>query len=128
MARKAADTLARQRLSVLELAQALGNVSEACRRRGLSRQTFYEYKRRFEKSGLEGLWGPASDPGVAPADDPEEHVERLLAISLEHPARGSGFLSDRLRLEGISISAPTVQNILNKRGLRTRYARWLRLE
>jgi transposase InsO family protein len=33
-----------------------------------------------------------------------------------------------LRLEGIVVSYPTVQNILNKHGLRTRYDRWLRLE
>jgi len=48
---KAEQKLARQRLSVLELAEALaealGNVSEACRRRGISRTQFYEYKRRF---------------------------------------------------------------------------------
>ncbi|MHC1579017.1 MAG: IS481 family transposase, partial [Dehalococcoidia bacterium] len=37
----AEEKLARQRLSVLELAQALGNVSEACRRRGISRTQFY---------------------------------------------------------------------------------------
>jgi ACT domain-containing protein len=32
-----------QRMSVLELADALGNVSEACRQRGVSRTQFYEY-------------------------------------------------------------------------------------
>ncbi|MCD6340141.1 MAG: helix-turn-helix domain-containing protein, partial [Verrucomicrobia bacterium] len=32
-----------------------GNVSEACRRRGLSRSRFYEYKRRFQTHGIEGL-------------------------------------------------------------------------
>ncbi len=34
---KAEQKLARQRLSVLELAEALGLVSEACRRCGISR-------------------------------------------------------------------------------------------
>ena len=47
--------VARQRLSVLELAQKLGNVSDACRRRGMTRTQFYEYKKRFETQGLEGL-------------------------------------------------------------------------
>lgn len=45
----------RGRLSALQLAEALGNVSEACRRRGMSRTQFYEYKRRFQTHGLEGL-------------------------------------------------------------------------
>jgi transposase-like protein len=48
------EKLARQRLSVLELAKALGNVSEACRRRGMTRTQFYEYKRRCQTQGLAG--------------------------------------------------------------------------
>lgn len=47
--------LAYQRLSILELAEALGNVSEACRQRGMGRKSFCEYKRRFEVAGLERL-------------------------------------------------------------------------
>ncbi|GAB6178681.1 hypothetical protein JCM16814_35730 [Desulfobaculum senezii] len=41
---KAAEKVARQLMSVLELAERLGNVSEACRRRGVHRSQFYEYK------------------------------------------------------------------------------------
>ncbi len=52
---KAEEKLARQRLSILEPAEALGNVSEACRRRELSRTQFYEYKRRFQTHGIDGL-------------------------------------------------------------------------
>jgi ACT domain-containing protein len=52
---KAEQKLARQRLSVLELAEALGNVSEACRRRGISRTQFYEYKRRFQTMVSKGF-------------------------------------------------------------------------
>jgi transposase InsO family protein len=49
------EKIARHRLSVLELAQALGNVSVACRQRGMTRTQFYDYTRRFELQGLEGL-------------------------------------------------------------------------
>ncbi len=45
----------KQRLSALQLAEALGNVSEACRRRGMSRNQFYEYKRRFQTHGVDSL-------------------------------------------------------------------------
>ena len=44
--------VAHQRLSVLQLAEALGNVSEACRQRGMTRTQFYEYKRRLPQMGL----------------------------------------------------------------------------
>ena len=51
----AEEKVARQKLSVLELAHTLGNVSEACRIKDVSRTQFYEYKRRFQTHGLEGL-------------------------------------------------------------------------
>jgi hypothetical protein len=53
--RDAGTKLAESRLSVLELAKELGNVAEACRQRGLDRTSFYEWKRRFQTQGFEGL-------------------------------------------------------------------------
>nr|WP_198850260.1 helix-turn-helix domain-containing protein [Alicyclobacillus sp. SO9] len=49
------ELVAYERLSILELAEILGNVSEACREHGISRRQFYDYKHRYEKYGLEGL-------------------------------------------------------------------------
>jgi hypothetical protein len=58
--RDAATKLARQRLSVLELAAELGSVAEACRRRGMDRTSFYEWNRRFQTQGFAGMNGPAA--------------------------------------------------------------------
>ncbi|MCL6517094.1 helix-turn-helix domain-containing protein [Alicyclobacillus sp.] len=52
-----AERVAYERLGILELAEALGNVSEACRERGISRKWFYQLKHRFEQEGLQGLAG-----------------------------------------------------------------------
>ena len=49
------EKLAHRRLTVLELAERLGNVSEACRRGGIDRTSFYDWKRRFQLEGLDGL-------------------------------------------------------------------------
>ncbi|MCL6442520.1 MAG: helix-turn-helix domain-containing protein [Alicyclobacillus sp.] len=49
------EKVAYERLGVLQLAEALGNVSQACRERGISKRRFYEYKHRFEAFGVEGL-------------------------------------------------------------------------
>lgn len=125
---KAEQKLARQRLSVLELAEALGNVSEACRRRGISRTQFYEYKRRFQTHGIEGLKDLPPVHKSHPMATPEEVQEKIVTLSLSRPAWGCNRISDQLKLEGVSVSAPTVQNILNKEGLGTRYERWLKLE
>ena len=70
-----ADTrVAQQKLSVLQLAEALGNVSEACRQRGVSRTQFYEYKRRFQTHGIEGLKDLPPIPKSNPLTTPVEYV------------------------------------------------------
>jgi transposase InsO family protein len=120
--------LAKHRLSIITLAEALGNVSEACRRKGMDRTTFYEYKRRFQTHGIEGLKDLPPIPHTHPQATPPEVVERILAVSMEHPSWGCKRISDTLKLEGTYISSPTVQNILTKNGLKTVYDRWVKLE
>jgi len=124
----AEEKIARQKLSVLELAQSLGNVSEACRIKDVSRTQFYEYKRRFQTHGLEGLKDLPPIHKTHPFTTPVEEVERLLALSLDHPTWGCVKLSSMLKLEGITISSPTIQNILTKHGMASRYERLLKLE
>lgn len=124
----AATKVAKQKLKVLELAEVLGNVTEACRQQGISRTSFYEYKRRFEENGLEGLKDLPPIVKNHPFTTAPDEEARVLELSLLNPARGCNFLSDQLRREGVLISYPTVQNILNRNGLGKRYDRWLELE
>jgi hypothetical protein len=49
------DKIARRKLSLLELASELSNVSRACKVMGYSRQQFYEIRRNFQTYGAEGL-------------------------------------------------------------------------
>ncbi len=120
--------LAHKRLSVLQLAESLGNVSEACRRGGLDRTSFYEYKRRFQTHGIEGLKDMPPIHKTHPQTTPPEVVEKVLALSMANPTRGCVWLSDKLKLEGISVSSPTVQDLLIKNGMGKRYERLLKLE
>ncbi len=120
--------IAHQRLSLLELAQNLGNVAEACRQRDVSRTQFYEYKRRFQTHGLAGLKDLPPIHPSHPQTTPVEVVDKLLALSIDSPTRGCNWLHDRLQLEGISVSAPTIQGILNKHSMGSRYDRLLKLE
>ncbi len=48
--------VARRKLSLLELAGELGNVSRACQVMGYSRQQFYEIRRNSQTYGSQGLW------------------------------------------------------------------------
>ena len=48
------EKVARRKLSLLELAKELNNVSKACKLIGYSRQQFYEIRRNYQTYGAEG--------------------------------------------------------------------------
>jgi transposase InsO family protein len=120
--------VARQRLSVLQLAEVLGNAAEACRRRGMDRTSFYEWRRRFQTHGFEGLKDLPPIHKSHPQTTPAETVERIVDLALQHPSYGCNRIEAMLALEGKRVSAITIQKILNDQGLGTRYDRWLALE
>ena len=120
--------LARKRLSVLELAQELGSVSKACKQAGMDRTSFYEWKRRFQTHGLEGLKDLPPVHKTHPQTTPEHIQERIVELALLNPTRGCNYLSALLANEGTPVSFVTVQNILNKQALGSRYERLLALE
>ena len=122
------EKIARQRLSVLQLAETLGSVSAACRQRGMTRTQFYEYKKRFQTFGFEGLKDLPPIHKTHPQTTPPEVVERLLELALKHPGKGCKYFSDLLKLEGRYVSGPTVQNLLDKHDMGTRFQRLLKLE
>jgi len=124
----AATKVARQRLGVLEMAETLGNISEACRRSGMDRTSFYEWKRRFQTHGLEGLKDLPPIPKSQPNSTTPEMEEKILECSLAHPSWGCVKLSDFLKLQGVSVSSPTIQKILIRNGMGSVYERWLKVE
>ena len=124
----AAVKVARQRMSVLEMAETLGNISEACRRGGMDRTSFYEWKRRFQTHGLEGLKDMPPIPKSQPNTTTPETEAKILECSIAHPSWGCVKLSDFLKLHGISVSSPTIQRILIRNDMASVYERWLRLE
>jgi transposase InsO family protein len=122
------EKLAHRRLTVLELAERLGNVAEACRRGGIDRTSFYDWKRRFQTHGLDGLEDLPPIAKSHPMATPPEVVARIEELAVAHPAYGCNRIEALLALEGKRVSAITVQKILNDKGLGTRHERWLALE
>jgi transposase InsO family protein len=122
------EKLAHRRMTVLELAERLGNVTEACRRGGIDRTSFYDWKRRFQLQGLDGLKDLPPIAKSHPMATAPEVVARIEELALAHPAYGCNRIEAMLALEGRRVSAITVQKILNDKGLGTRHERWLAIE
>lgn len=115
---------AKNKLSLLELAQKLGSVTAACRHLNYSRSQFYEIKRRFQLEGFQGLIDRPPIP-KNPRRKPNPVVNKVLELSRQHPGWGQQRIAAQARLEGIFICPATVHNHWKKRGLSTCYQRWL---
>ena len=124
----ATQKLAHKRLTLLQLAEKLGNVSKACRMHKVSRTQFYEYKRSFQTHGLDGLIDKPPIPGSHPSQLPETTIKQIIDLSLKHPAFGQQRIADQLALEGLVVCPTTVRNVWLKADLETKYKRLLQLE
>jgi transposase InsO family protein len=121
--------IARRKLSLLELAQDLNNVSKACRVMGYSRQQFYEIRRNFQMYGAEGLIDRLPGPkGPHPNRVSEEIEKAILDHCLSHPTHGAQRVADELLLRDVQVSAGGVRGVWSRNGLATRHERLLRLE
>src|SRR5262249_12777005 len=119
----------RRKLSLLELAQELGNVSKACRLMGYHRDTFYEVRRAFQVGGVQALVEQRRGPrGPHPNRVSPEIEARILTYALAHPTHGTQRVANQLRLEGLTVSPSGVRGVWLRHDLETRLKRLLRLE
>lgn len=120
--------IAHRKLSLLELAEKLNNVSEACRLMRYSRSQFYEIKRSFQLYGFDGLIDQPPIPKSFPTKLAPEVEETIVEVSLGKPFYGARRLVPLLEEQKIFVCASTVYNVLSRHNLNTRYKRLLKLE
>jgi len=123
------DSIHIQRLRVLRDAERLDNVSEACRRHGMSRTVFYRLRQRLEQYGPDGVHPKRRQArrGRPPAV-PVQVERRVIAFALAWPTCGPQWYSDQLARDGVSIAPVTIWRLLRRRCLGTRRARLAVLE
>jgi len=119
----------KRKLSLLQLAEELNNVSKACRLMGYHRDTFYEVRRAFQQGGTAALLEQKRGPkGPHPNRVAPEVEEKVLAYTLEQPSHGCQRVANELRLQDVQISAGGVRGVWLRHDLETRHKRLLRLE
>jgi transposase InsO family protein len=119
------DVLFGYRLRVLDYAGRT-SVSEACRLFGIHRSTFYVWKRRAERHGLEILRPRERRRPRMPQQLSPFVEERIVAFALGHPGHGPRRIASELARErwgGILVSHNGVWRCLRRHGLNTRAKR-----
>lgn len=121
--------VARRKLSLLELAADLSNVSKACKIMGYSRQQFYEIRRNYQTFGAEGLIDRLPGPKGPHPNRVEEAVEQaILDYCLACPCHGPVTVANQLVLKGINVSSGGVRGVWSRHNLLSKHDRLLRLE
>jgi transposase InsO family protein len=105
---------------LLEPGRTGDSVAEVCRRRGISRETFYLYRRRYEAEGMAGL-DPRPRAPLRPRGRIEPELEAAICrLRSEHPKWGARRLKSELEHSGTAAPAiSTIHQALRRNSLVT---------
>lgn len=112
------STMSLRKEFIMLATQDHANISELCRRFGISRKTAYKWLGRYEEAGSEGLQDRSRRPHRSDNRTPEPVQQLVLSVRDAHPAWGGRKIKRRLQDLGHAAlpSASTLSDILRRNG------------
>lgn len=113
------DIVYDRRVRLLEYAAKIGNVAEACRVFGVSRNAYYEWLNKAEQYGLSALLPRERRRPHQPNEMSSEEVAVILSEAIARPTLGPKSLLRHLKDRGVDRSASGVAKVLRRHQLGT---------